>query len=281
MTASTLACALVACTNGVTIDEGEVFTSDLEQGSVGWTSACEYSHSLSDDPIVFPGMPGASHLHDFFGATTTNAYSTYRSLRSSPTTCEIREDTSAYWVPALYVRGVRVLPQHADIYYFTDVDPATIEPFPSGMRIIAGNAHATEAQQLNIAWYDCGPGDGGGLSQRASQPYRCNPGYRTRAHLRFPSCWDGVRLTSSDQSHVVYPNRGVCPPTHPRPLPQLSYQVAFPVDVDLTGATLASGAAITLHADFFNAWQPARLAQLVDECTNAGIACGGNVPPPP
>ena len=28
---------------------------------------CGYSHPLTDDPIVFPGQPGASHFHDFFG----------------------------------------------------------------------------------------------------------------------------------------------------------------------------------------------------------------------
>ena len=28
---------------------------------------CKYSHTLMDDPIVFPGRPGASHMHDFFG----------------------------------------------------------------------------------------------------------------------------------------------------------------------------------------------------------------------
>lgn len=41
---------------------------------------CGYSHSLPDDPIVFPGQQGASHLHDFFGNTATDAFSTQASL---------------------------------------------------------------------------------------------------------------------------------------------------------------------------------------------------------
>ena len=38
--------------------------------------ACPYSHSLMDDPIVYPGQPGASHMHDFFGNVATDAFST-------------------------------------------------------------------------------------------------------------------------------------------------------------------------------------------------------------
>ncbi len=30
---------------------------------------CEPSHAAPDDPIVRPGQPGMSHLHQFFGAT--------------------------------------------------------------------------------------------------------------------------------------------------------------------------------------------------------------------
>ena len=54
--------------------------SSADVGDIGWTSVCDYSHSLKDDPIVYPGQPGVSHLHDFYGNTTTNAYSTIASL---------------------------------------------------------------------------------------------------------------------------------------------------------------------------------------------------------
>ncbi len=47
------------------------------QGIVGqFVAKCLYSHSAPDDPIVWPGRPGRSHLHDFYGATGTNAGST-------------------------------------------------------------------------------------------------------------------------------------------------------------------------------------------------------------
>src|SRR5215212_4206807 len=44
-------------------------------------------HRLKDDPIVFPEQHGASHSHDIFGSTTTDAFSTYESMIASPTTC--------------------------------------------------------------------------------------------------------------------------------------------------------------------------------------------------
>jgi hypothetical protein len=49
-----------------------------------------------DDPIVFPGQPGASHMHDFFGNETTNAYSTQSSMLAGATNCRIPSDTAGY-----------------------------------------------------------------------------------------------------------------------------------------------------------------------------------------
>ncbi|MEI6403953.1 MAG: hypothetical protein WCP59_17400, partial [Actinomycetota bacterium] len=37
---------------------------------------CGFSHAGTDDPIVYPGQPGASHEHVFFGNTGTDAAST-------------------------------------------------------------------------------------------------------------------------------------------------------------------------------------------------------------
>jgi hypothetical protein len=47
---------------------------------------CRFSHQDADDPTVFPGQAGKSHLHTFFGNTTTGAASTYESLRAAATT---------------------------------------------------------------------------------------------------------------------------------------------------------------------------------------------------
>src|SRR5690242_11294658 len=58
---------------------------------------CTVNHTLSDDPIVFPGLPGASHNHSFIGNPSTNANSTPPSLVGGPTSCEDTLDASGYW----------------------------------------------------------------------------------------------------------------------------------------------------------------------------------------
>ena len=44
---------------------------------------CNAGQLLKDDPIVYPGQPGKSHLHQFYGNTGANANSTYASLRGA------------------------------------------------------------------------------------------------------------------------------------------------------------------------------------------------------
>jgi hypothetical protein len=105
-------------------------------------SSCRFSHTVADDPIVYPGQPGRSHPHTFFGNTSTNASSTLASLRSAGTTCKPRADQAAYWVPTLYQNGREVRPAKAQLYYvlrgYTEMDP-----FPAGLRMIGSRpAHA-------------------------------------------------------------------------------------------------------------------------------------------
>src|SRR5205814_653328 len=83
-----------------------------------------------DDPIVYPGKPGSSHEHVFFGNRTTDAFSTYASLVGQPTSCRISADHAAYWIPALYVNGTEVQPRFANAYYLAAGARAHIMPFP-------------------------------------------------------------------------------------------------------------------------------------------------------
>ena len=111
-------------------------------------SVCRLSHFAPDDPIVRPGLPGASHPHEFFGNTSTNARSSLASLLAHGTTCMRKADTAAYWVPALYRDGHVVTPLEALIYYrIRSIDP--IHPFPPGLKIVAGNAGATAPQSTS------------------------------------------------------------------------------------------------------------------------------------
>ena len=59
---------------------------------------CSAGQVLNDDPIVYPGQPGKSHAHQFYGNTSANASSTYSSLRSNgQSTCMSPLNRSAYW----------------------------------------------------------------------------------------------------------------------------------------------------------------------------------------
>ncbi len=82
---------------------------------------CNFSHLNYDDPILFPGVPGATHLHLFFGNRSANYASTYASLRASGDgTCDGGPlNRSAYWMPAMIdtnLNQVRI-PQDFQWYY--------------------------------------------------------------------------------------------------------------------------------------------------------------------
>ena len=72
---------------------------------------------------------------------------------------------------------------------------------------------------------------------------------------------------------MAYPFAGACPADHPVVLPKLTLTVVYPI-TDGKGASLSSGDATTLHADFWNTWQQAALEQEVANCLNAGLVCG-------
>src|SRR5215204_5259145 len=81
---------------------------------------CNASHNKYDDPIVYPGQAGKSHLHTFFGNTTANASSTYESLRSAgDSSCQGGPlNRSAYWVPSMLTgAGKVVMPDYVSVYY--------------------------------------------------------------------------------------------------------------------------------------------------------------------
>ena len=80
---------------------------------------CNPGQLLRDDPIVYPGQAGKSHLHQFYGNTTANANSTYDSLRTTgQSTCMSPLNRSAYWMPAMLDgAGNAVRPDSVAIYY--------------------------------------------------------------------------------------------------------------------------------------------------------------------
>lgn len=241
---------------------------------------CTYSHTLMDDPIVFPDQPGASHSHDFFGNTTVDAFSTVASLLRGDTTCRVPSDTAGYWAPTPYLSGRQLRPPVMRIYYFGDPF-GQVETIPPGLQMIGGNKEAASpAENPHVRWY-CGQ-IRGERTPLMDTPYDCRPwrafGFvdGVVALIEMPSCWSGLGLTPDD---VAYPLGHQCPAGFPHVLPRLSERIHLgimnPLNPDGTVAlTLSNGAFYTLHADFWNTWQQDRLDQLVEECLAAGAHCG-------
>lgn len=233
---------------------------------------CDWSHAAPDDPIVHPGRPGRSHLHDFFGATSTDASSTAASLVDGDTTCQNQLDTAAYWAPALLLRGEPVEPTGSVAYYRPGhgIDPAAIEPFPSGLMMVAGEPTAVDAQPVAVAAWHCGASP-----HLSPDPLECPRTAPLGVRITFPDCWDGEHLDSDDhQRHVARSRDGACPDSHPVALPQLTFEVHYPVTGDPSGLELASGGTHGVHADFLNAWDPDALAREVRACLNQSKVCG-------
>jgi hypothetical protein len=268
-----LAAALVVSAALAGNDDGKGRDMPLRRlAGVNFISACGFSHRAPDDPIVFPGRPGASHDHSFVGNRTTSASSTLGSLLAGSTSCRNRPaDTAGYWMPTLYVGSQAVPPLGATIYYRRK-SARHVQAFPPGLRMIAGDAAATTPQPLRVTFWNCGAL----VDVRPqSTPPSCPAvrGSMLRLHVNFPSCWDGRTLDSSNhKSHLAYPVRGRCPTGYPVSVPAISLIYRYPT---LGGAdvSLASGGVYSAHADFFNAWNQDALQRLVDDCLNALRHC--------
>ena len=223
--------------------------------SVAFVATCRPSHIASDDPILRPGIPGASHEHEFFGSRGVAAESVVSDLRTSPTTCDDGGDHASYWLPT--VRGAKWTALRA--YYSAGaLDPVTIVPSPLGLQMIGGPAGAGDTGWATVAWSCDRRVDADGWTAR---PPLCTGVVPLAVRVSFPQCWDGVGRSSSSVTSVV---DGICPASHPRSLPRLQLRAA------LSGApdevVLSSGATATMHADFWNAWDPNRLATLIAVC---------------
>jgi uncharacterized repeat protein (TIGR02543 family) len=248
---------------------------------------CRFSHASPDDPIVYPGKPGASHMHDFYGNTKTDAASTYKSMKkNTDTTCRLLQDTAGYWSPDALLGGKRLVPKKITIYYSGE-HAGTVETIPQGLQLIGGSKIAVNSgENDHVRWF-CGKAG----TPIALHPYNCR--HYPDAHdvtgvVAFPNCWDGKAVEWQDGAHMRYQKDGSCPRGFEHEIPRLSYRVHFGIQDPCLGArpcnpfeaprknvklTLSSGGAWTLHADFWNSWDQEKLDQLVQNCINAHLAC--------
>ena len=238
-----------------------------------FVTRCTFSHQLSDDPIVNFGLPGASHSHDFFGNTTTNAFSKVKSMKRGSTTCVNPLDKSGYWVPSLTVDGVSVLPEYTNVYYQSGGQAVRDDQdHPRGLKVVAGDAMATDAAKHEDRVVELrrrrrrhrAVGDTADLSVAdVDHPHQL-PGLLERQDARL--------ARPQEPSRVSRDGRRVPGRISRCRFRELRVNVHYPTTGG-PGVALASGGQFSGHADFFNVWNSKELKRLVKTCINAGITC--------
>jgi hypothetical protein len=243
-----------------------------------------YARVSNDDPIVFPGKPGASHLHTFVGNVAADAYSTPDSLmnKGGSTCAGGTLNRTAYWMPSMIDTrtGQPILPTSTNFYYkqgYLSVKAEDIQPFPKGLRMIAGDSSATKPIN-SLSRFACDTTHSGW--QLSIPP--CPAGGDLIVNVTFPQCWDGKNLDSPDhKSHMAYGIAGKgCPADHPVPLPEISQNVHYTPSESYGTATwrLSSDkyigpAGYSLHADWYGAWDPATMKTFIDHCIRQKMDC--------
>ena len=272
---------------------GATQSPHVSDGTGNFRTFCFYSHMAFDDPIVAPGQPGASHLHTFFGNTTTDAFSTADSIANSgASTCRGGIlNRSAYWVPSMIdtSTGAPLQPSYMIAYYKTGyggVDPWEVVAMPAGLRMIAGRpATATEADPnpaylRHLSWR-CTYDQRGNGTDTTPGMQQCSPGSWVTMGVGFPQCWDGRNLDSPDhRSHMAYPDGSGCPASHPVALPAIGINVSWQVPSSGNGSwrlssdTYSGGeGGYSGHADWWNGWDPATMQTWIDNCLRQGLDC--------
>jgi hypothetical protein len=189
--------------------------------------------------------------------------------------------------------GQELTPSRVNFYYRAgDKDLTSVEPFPAGLRMITGNvrwycgtddttAGSKDPPKLcksgmlgvRIVFPDCvAKGD---LNDSNLSPVPSDSNYKAGAVAVDPS---GIRQQLDSADHKSHMARSVlqsdgtrqCLATHPLPVPTLTVNANFPIPETSGTVTLSSGAASTMHADFWNTWDQTELERLVVECINNG-----------
>lgn len=267
-------------------------------GTGAFRMSCRYSHMAFDDPIVFPGQPGRSHLHTFFGNASANANSGSQSIANSGASSCLggSVNRSAYWVPTMVDSRTRqgIIPESIQVYYksgYNQIATQSLQAFPPGLRMIAGNSNSQSGPVPEWqSYHDFGchyDGNMTGPTLVGQSIPNCPTGSVVWASLIFPNCWDGVNLDSLDhRAHMAYSGGGRCPSSHPVPIPTITFNVLYRVNPgdDPRAWRLASDnystgqpGGYTMHGDWWDGWDHDVVDVWLENCVRTARDCFSNV----
>jgi hypothetical protein len=259
------------------------------------------------DPLVYPGQENKSHLHNFFGhsdITFSTDPSTDLATFGRSTCAGGSANRSGYWTPSLVhaagkYKGFPIPAWLNVVYYKHETDwrranKTVLYVPPPGLRMIAGDPKNTNSNGNGTYRWQCMDGVS---PMQYTIPTSCANGKEVMLLVFFPQCWDGVNLDSPNhQSHMAYENNTTgCPQSHPYPIPQISFNIHYPVSADsrpenwrLSSDTYSMGlpGGMSAHGDWWNGWNTEVLTTMV-ECLkaswnmHANMLCSGGTGTPP
>lgn len=223
-------------------------------GAGAFRILCDVSHMSFDDPIVWPGRPGKTHLHVFFANQKTGAASVLTQMPfSGNSSCNGGTiNRSGYWTPALIyhrpgnVRDGEVqIPTINNAYYkghccTGDSGNSAIVWPGAGLRMISGYANNTDPNALP-GRFDCLESD-----QSTTNGFNHIPTTADVTALgagncvemiilvQFHSCWNGNIDSPDHVSHVTdivdpYTNPLCSNSSYPILLPSISYNIHYQI----------------------------------------------------
>lgn len=218
----------------------------VTESNAFWRMGCRSRTGLVRlDPLVSPGQL-SEHMHAIHGSSGFSETATYEELMAGEcTSCEVAEDKSAYWHPALYFKDTTtgkfsLVPQIGGMlaYYLliTNAGNTTLTSFPAGFQMIAGDTNQRNftypvpdieksawnqepyntqaflrqaALGFNCLNYAIAP-EGAlyrhFLPDKAYLDQHCTNG--VRFELMFPSCWNGKKeIPLNRMDHMAYPSQ--------------------------------------------------------------------------
>ncbi|CZR56548.1 related to glyoxal oxidase precursor [Phialocephala subalpina] len=211
-----------------------------------WRMPCRSRSGLARiDPLVSNGTI-SEHAHAIHGSDGFSTSASYESLLAgSCTSCEVAQDKSAYWTPAMYflnseTNEYKLVEQVGGMlaYYllYPNSGNTSLSAFPAGFEMIAGDTNQRNftypVPDIQKSLWNVAPYNTQAFLRQAALGFNClnyaitpeGSLYRhflpdkayldahctdgLRLELMFPSCWNGVDRTSTDKkSHVAYPSQ--------------------------------------------------------------------------